>query len=320
MSAHLDRLLDAVMAGLQAFVDRDPWVVARDGVDIAITAVLVYLALVVIRGTRAMQVAIGMGLVGLAYAFAKRAGLITIWTLLDSVLTWIVIIVVIIFQTDIRRALARVGGGPFFSRQRTAQETGVLEEVVRAASALAQRRIGALLVFERAIALDELIEHGSKIDAEVSKELLYTIFIPSFENPMHDGAVIIRNGRVAEAGAFLPLAGTGGRDRTLGARHRAAIGITEESDAVVVVVSEERGALAVCFDGNIVRNLDTDSLRDALYGLFYRQPAPKKKKTTGAERPRESKVPTPTPGPATASIAAPPDALENRSKPSEGEA
>ena len=318
MSKYLERSLEALMAALHAFIDREPMVVMRDGMDIAITAVLVYLVLVLIRGTRAMQVAIGMGLVGLAYALAKRAGLITIWTLLDSVLTWIVLIVVIIFQTDIRRALARVGGGPFFSRQRTAQETGVLEEVVRAASALAQRRIGALVVFERAIALDELIEHGSKLDAEVSKELLYTIFIPSFENPMHDGAVIIRGGRVAEAGAFLPLAGSGGRDRTLGARHRAAIGITEESDAVVVVVSEERGALAVCFDGNIVRNLDGDSLRDALYGLFYRQPAPKKKKAQpSVERSRESKVPSS----AAASIGAPTDAgLEKPSSPREGEA
>jgi diadenylate cyclase len=319
MRATLERLLEAALAGAQAFFDREPWLVARDGIDIAITAVLVYLALVVIRGTRAMQVAIGMALVGIAYAFAKRAGLITIWTLLDSVLTWVVLIVVIIFQTDIRRALARVGGGPFFSRQRTAQETGVLEEIVKAAGALAQRRIGALLVFERAIGLDELIEHGSRIDAEVSKELLYTIFIPSFENPMHDGAVIIRGGRVAEAGAFLPLAGTGGRDRTLGARHRAAIGITEESDAVAVVVSEERGALSVCFDGNIVRNLDTDSLRDALYGLFYRQPAPKKKKITG-ERLREARASVPAPTPASAAIAPGDSALEKPSKQNEGDA
>lgn len=296
MSGILERFFEAFSAGVLAFFDRELWVVARDLFDIAVTAVLVYLVLVVIRGTRAMQVAIGMGLVGIAYAFAKRAGLITIWTLLDSVLTWVVVIVVIIFQTDIRRALARVGRGPFFSRERTAQETGVLEEVVKAAAALAQRRIGALIVFERAVALDDLIEHGSKLDAEVTKELLYTIFIPSFENPMHDGAVIIRGGRVAEAGAFLPLAGTGGRDRTLGARHRAAIGITEESDAVVVVVSEERGALSVCFDGNIVRNLDGDSLRDALYGLFYRTPAPRKKKKTPTapiERTRETKAISP---------------------------
>jgi diadenylate cyclase len=108
------------------------------------------------------------------------------------------------------------------------------------------------------------------LDADVSKELLYTIFIPSFENPLHDGAVIVRDGRVWQAGAFLPLAGTANRDRTLGARHRAALGITEESDAVVVVVSEERGAMSLCFDGNIVRGLDAPSMRDALFGLFYR--------------------------------------------------
>jgi len=181
-----------------------------------------------------------------------------------------VLIVVILFQNDIRRGLARMGGSNLFRSQRTAKETAVIEEVIKACSSLAQKRIGAIVVFERSASLDEFIELGTELDSAVTKELLYTIFIPSFENPMHDGAVIIRDGRCWQAGAFLPLAGSAGRDRTLGARHRAAIGISEESDAVVVVVSEERGAVSLCFNGNIVRNLDASSLRDALYGLFYR--------------------------------------------------
>src|SRR5690606_1327310 len=153
--------------------------------------------------------------------------------------------------------------------QRTARETAVIEEVVKAANALAAKRIGGLVVFERDADLGEFIEAGTPLDAQVTKELLSSIFIPSFENPMHDGAVIVRDGRVAQAGAFLPLS-SGAHDRSLGTRHRAALGITEETDAVVVVVSEERGAVSLCFNGNIVRNLDGESLRDALFGLFYR--------------------------------------------------
>ncbi len=149
--------------------------------------------------------------------------------------------------------------------------------MIKAAQTLAQKRIGGLVVFERGAELDEFIDKGTVLDAEVTKELLYTIFIPSFENPMHDGALIIRDGRVWQAGAVLPLAGSAGRDRTLGTRHRAALGITEETDAVVIVVSEERGAVSLCFHGNIVRNLDGPSLRDALFGLFYRQERKKKK-------------------------------------------
>lgn len=166
-----------------------------------------------------------------------------------------------------------------------------MEEVIKAAGTLAQKRIGALVAFERSAALDEFIERGTEVDAAVSKELLHSIFVPSFENPMHDGAVVVREGRIWQAGVFLPMAGSAGGDRSLGARHRAGIGITEETDAVVVVVSEERGAISLCFDGNIVRNLDVASLRDALYGLFY---APKRSRRKAADR-RSTVVP-PEPG------------------------
>ena len=163
-------------------------------------------------------------------------------------------------------------------------------EVVKAAQSLAQKRIGALIVFEREASLDEFITAGTVLDAAVTKELLYSIFIPSFENPMHDGAVVIRNGRVWQAGALLPLS-SGSHDRTLGTRHRAALGISEETDAVAVVVSEERGAVSLCFNGNIVRNLDGDSLRDAIFGLFYRpQKATRAKKLKSKEM-RTSIVP-----------------------------
>jgi diadenylate cyclase len=285
----LGHAISEIGAGALSFFQRDPWVVLRDCLDVGIVAVLIYWALVILRGTRAMQVAIGLSLIFVGYLLARRVGLVTVTTILDSVLAYLAVIVVIIFQADIRRALARMGRRPLLRGQRTAKETQTLEEVIKATSALAQKRIGALIAFERTASLDEFIENGTKLDALVSKELLYSIFVPSYENPMHDGAVVLREGRVWQAGVFLPLAGTVGGDRTLGARHRAGLGITEETDAVVVVVSEERGAISLCFNGNIVRNLDAGSLRDALYGLFYTPaPTPSRKKaerrsTTSAE-------------------------------------
>ncbi len=272
----LQHYLGGLSSSVAAFFSRAPQEVLRDCLDIGVVATVIYWGLAVLKGTRAMQMAIGLALTFVAYMIAKTFGLITVWTVLDSLLTYIVLIVVVIFQNDIRRALVRVGARSFFRGQRTARETQVIEEVIKAAASLAQKRIGALIVFERDAGLDEFIESGTELDASVTKELLYSIFIPSFENPMHDGALIIRDGRVWQAGAFLPLAGS--RDRSLGARHRAALGLTTETDAVVVVVSEERGAVSLCFSGNIVRNLDSGSLRDALFGLFYKPQEKARKK------------------------------------------
>ncbi len=289
MSA-LSQFFAELGSSLSAFFERTPWEVLRDCIDIGLVAAVIYWALVVLRGTRAMQMAIGVLLLLVGYVVAQRAGFLTIWTMLNSLVSYLVLVVVVIFQEDIRRALMRVGRGPLFRGRRTAEETAVIEEVVKASQSLAQKRIGALIVFEREASLDEFITEGTILDAAVTKELLYSIFIPSFENPMHDGAVIVRNGRVWQAGALLPLSG-GAHDRTLGTRHRAALGISEETDAVAVVVSEERGAVSLCFHGNIVRNLDADSLRDAIFGLFYRpQKAAKPKKTKPKEL-RTSVVP-----------------------------
>ncbi len=270
--------LGQLVNGFVSFFQRGAWDVLNDCLDIGLVAVLIYWALVILRGTRAMQVAIGLFFVFVGYLFARRIGLVTVTTILDSVLAYLAVIVVIIFQSDIRRALARMGRRPILRGQRTAKETQTIEEVIKAAGTLAQKRIGALIAFERSAALDEFIERGAEVDARVSKELLHSIFVPSFENPMHDGAVVIREGRIWQAGVFLPMAGSAGGDRTLGAHHRAGLGITEETDAVVIVVSEERGAISLCFDGNIVRNLDVGSLRDALYGLFY-APKPARRKS-----------------------------------------
>ena len=270
-------MIDDVLVAVRSFFVREPLLVLLDVADILIVAFIVYRVLILLKGTRAMQMGVGLALVWLVYHLSERFGLITIWALLDALLTYIILIIVILFQNDIRRALMRVGRQPFM-KTRTARDTHVFEEVIKASTALAQKRIGALIVFERDASLDEFIEPGTAMDAAVTKELLYSIFIPSFENPMHDGAVIIREGRIAQAGAFLPLTASPKLDRAFGTRHRAAIGISEETDAVVIVVSEERGSVSLCFNGNIIRDLDASSLREALLGLFYRRPRKKPKR------------------------------------------
>jgi len=167
----------------------------------------------------------------------------------------------------------RVGARAFFSGLSRQQESKVIDEVVAAATELARHRIGALVAFEQDANLDEfVVGQGTPIDASVQRELIVSLFIPESLNKLHDGAVIIRNLRVAKAGVFFPMPDTKVLDKSLGSRHRAALGITEETDAVVVVVSEERGSISFCFNGNIVTNLDGASLRQALLGLFGQRP------------------------------------------------
>ncbi len=246
-----------------------------DLADVLLVAFLIYRVLALVKGTRAMQMAVGMAFVFFVYQLARRMGFVTLYTILDNAIAYVVFVIVVIFQHDIRRALVRVGRGSIFRFSRRERETRLIDEVAQCAGMLAKKRIGALIVFERDAALDEFLQSGTLVDAAVSKELLYSIFVPAFENPTHDGAVVIRDGRIWQAGAFLPLTYSPRLDRALGTRHRAAIGVSEETDAVVVVVSEERGALSLCFNGNIVRNPNVESLKEALRGLFA--PSPRRK-------------------------------------------
>ena len=287
--------MNEIITGISEFFAREPVRVLGDAADIVIVAYVFYRVLLLIRGTRAMQMGIGLVLVFLVYHLARKAGLITLFSILDKLLTYVVLIIVVLFQNDIRRALMRVGSRPFFRAAGSARESQVIEEVVKAAEELAEKRIGALIVFEREASLDEFVEHGTRLDAAISKELLYSIFVPSYANPMHDGAVVIREGRVAEAGVFLPLTDSKKVDRAFGTRHRAAIGISEETDAVVVVVSEERGTASLCFNGNIARDLDPNMLRQALLGLFQKRPT--KKTTRAAESTGRRTVPPPARAP-----------------------
>lgn len=255
--------------------------------DLIIVFYIVYVMLLLIRGTRTVPMALGLLFIVVLYLVSKYFRLATTYMLLDQFMEVAVIFALIIFQDDIRRALIRVGRFAWFTK---AEESHVVEEVVRAAANLAAKRIGAIIVFERNASLDEFIEEGTKLDAEVTKELLYAVFIPRMENPLHDGAVIIKNYRLREAGALLPLSGNPRVDKSLGTRHRAALGITEETDAVSVVVSEERGAISLCFGGKMSKNLDVASLRKALHGLFSKEKMREQRKAAEERKKRGGKA------------------------------
>ncbi len=297
-------MLDGI---LHLFAKR-PWhEIVTDIADILIVTIIVYRALLVVRGTRALQVGTGLGVVFLVYLTARWVGLATLFSVLSSLLSSIILIVVVVFQNDIRRGLMRVGANAFFFNLVRQQETKVVDEVVAAATELARHRMGALICFEQGANLDEfVVDQGVTIDASVNREMLVTLFIPESVNKLHDGAVIIRNLRVAKAGVFFPMPERT-LDNALGSRHRAAVGITEETDAVVVVVSEERGTMSLCFNGNIVTNLDGASLKQALLELFGEVPR-------GAAL-RRLPVQTPARGTSRTSIVPPPTTdRENRDR------
>jgi uncharacterized protein (TIGR00159 family) len=269
---------------LHLFVARRPLgQVLIDVVDILAVAYITYRALLVLRGTRAMQMGIGLMVLGIVYLLAKWADFATLLYLINALP--IILIVVVVFQNDIRRGLMRVGARAFLSGLSRQQESKVIDEVVSAATELARHRIGALIAFEQDANLDEfVVGQGTPIDASVQRELLVSLFVPETLNKLHDGAVVIRNLRIAKAGVFFPMPDTKLHDKSMGSRHRAALGITEETDAVVVVVSEERGSISFCFNSNIVSNLDGASLRQALLGLFGQSARGKRGKLTPAAR------------------------------------
>jgi uncharacterized protein (TIGR00159 family) len=271
---------------------RDALQLARDGLDIFLVYYVVYRALLVLRGTRAMQVGVGLGVVFVLYLVAQTLQLITVLSILSALISSIILIIVVVFQNDIRRGLMRVGSRAWLGSFSRTKESKVIDEVVEAATELARHRIGAIITFEQEANLDEFVgvHKGHVLDAAISSELLVSLFIPEGINKLHDGAVIIRNYRIAKAGVFFPMPDTRVVDESFGSRHRAALGITEETDAVVVVVSEERGTISFCFNGNIASNLDGPKLRTMLEAIF--SPKIRKKKKAPA---RPSTAPEPEP-------------------------
>ena len=238
----------------------------QDVVDIFIIAFVVYQLGLLIRGTRAVQMIMGLVVLAAVYQGAQYFELYTVNWILDSIGNVLLIIVVVVFQGDIRRMLTQVGTGPLFSGLPRAAHGQVIEEITRAAVTLAGRRIGGLVVMAREVGLNEYMEGGTRLDAQVTKELVQTIFVPA--SPLHDGALVVQDGRIVVAGCFLPLTTNPNVSKTLGTRHRAAIGLTEETDAVVIVVSEEEGKISLVREGRITRDLDAGVLRTTLQQLF----------------------------------------------------
>jgi len=241
----------------------------NDTVDIALVYYLFYRLFIIIKGTRAFQMLIGIGLIVLVLIASQALEFYTLDWLIHSFWSQIVLAVVILFQPEIRRTLARVGQRPLFRTMSSIESSKFIEETVKAAVSMANKRIGALIVLERDTDLSTIVEMGTELDAKVSKEILVSIFLPY--SPIHDGAAIIRSGRIIAAGCFLPLTLSSNISKALGTRHRAAVGLTEESDAVVVVVSEETGEISVVRSGEIEHNADAPALRKTLSDIFVKK-------------------------------------------------
>ncbi|HEY9074698.1 MAG TPA: diadenylate cyclase CdaA [Desulfobaccales bacterium] len=236
----------------------------QDAVDILLVAILIYQVVLALKGTQAIQVLAGLFLLFLAYLVARQMEFFTLEWLLDIIVKSFILIVIILFQADIRRVLSRVGkkalapGGE--------QPLEAVEEVCAAAETLASRHFGALFVLERYIGLSEYLEGAIRIDALVTRQLLISLFWP--HNPTHDGAIIIQGDRVTASGCLLPLSKNPNLDPILGTRHRAAIGLTEQTDALVVVVSETTGQISLARGGKLHQNLNPDHLRRTLHDLL----------------------------------------------------
>lgn len=240
----------------------------RDVVDIAIVAFVLYRVLLVFRGTVAIQMLAGLGLLMAARFLSRQADLRSLSFVLESFWGFWVLALIVLFQPELRRALAQAGRSRLLDRVmgEGAATRQLIDEVVRAVDSLAQKRIGALIGIERSVGLRAYAELGVPMDAVVSAEVLGSVFQPGA--PLHDGAALIQGGRLTAAGCFLPLSRNLGLSRTLGTRHRAAVGLSEETDAVVVVVSEETGVISLAVDGSIERGLDPERLAARLVELL----------------------------------------------------
>ncbi len=237
-----------------------------DTLDIILVAFIIYYVLRLLEGTRALQVLLGFVLLIVLYYVSQR-GLFTLNWILGQFLGSIFIIVVILFQNDIRRGLAAIGRRPFLLKMSPGKSKELFtEELVKAASYMSNRHIGALIAIERVNSLSDFVEIGMRIDALVSRELIISIFNPS--SPLHDGGIIIVGNRILSAGSFFPLATDPDLERELGTRHRAAIGLSLETDALVIVVSEETGTISLAVGGEIKRGLDATSLQNQLLDLL----------------------------------------------------
>ncbi len=262
---------------------------ARNALDIVLVFVIVYVLLKLLRGTRAVPTVVGMVILGLLYWLAVAQDLATLEFVLRSAVLYIGVAIIVLFQSEIRQALIYFGNRLRFPvvRRGTLGET-IYDEIVLAATTLSSEKIGALIVIERSVGLRNFIDAGVSLDAKISYDLLVTIFNPS--TPLHDGAVVIQRERVAAASVFLPLTKNPSVSRELGTRHRAAIGITEGSDAISVVVSEETGLITFVEGGAVKRNLDTTQLRSLLLRAMEIPVTEKKREPTKTMKESETEI------------------------------
>ena len=236
----------------------------RDAVEIAVVAFVLYRLLLLLHGTRAVQMLLGIVVLCVAYAAAWLLKLTTITTLLELIFTYGPFVVLIVFQPELRAALAHLGQSRVTRLFRRLEEGEVVDEILDAVERLGRSSTGAIIVVERDVPLGDYLQTGTELSAKVSGDLLATIFTPY--SPLHDGAVIVRGDTIVGAGCILPLTQAPIADRSLGTRHRAALGLSEESDALVIVVSEETGAISLATQGRLLRGLSPNGLRDALSG------------------------------------------------------
>lgn len=234
----------------------------QDLIDILLVAFVVYRVFIILRGTHAIQMLTGLFFLGVFFFLSNYFELFTIHWMLRYFFDYVILIVIVLFQDDLRRALAYVGKNPFVTSKSDLIDRIVVDEIAKAAAQMARDRIGGLIVIERETGLKNFIDTGAKIDATVRSELLYSIFIPS--SPIHDGAVILKEGKIAAAGCFLPLTKNPNVDKAYGTRHRAAIGLTEDTDAVVVLISEEAGSAYLVKGGRISASLAEEELANSL--------------------------------------------------------
>ncbi|GIP41405.1 membrane protein [Paenibacillus sp. J31TS4] len=238
----------------------------KEIIDISIVSYVMYHLILLLRGTRAIQLLKGIFVVVITWAVSLWFDLRTLQWMMNQMFTFGVLALIIIFQPELRRALEQLGRGRLFSRSGGEEDqeiNGLIGEVMKTMTNLSRRRIGALIVFERETGLNEYIESGTKIDGEVSAELLINLFIPN--TPLHDGAVIMRKSRLMAAGCYLPLSENPFISKELGTRHRAAIGMSEVSDAICLVVSEETGQISLALNGLVVRDIKEEALISKLY-------------------------------------------------------
>lgn len=257
------------------------WVWIRSIVDVILVAYLIYRGLLIIRGTRAAPMLWGLTIIVAFYFLAKPFGFVTLAWILNNFLSSIILVVVVIFQDEIRRGLTKFGLQPFFRRVDRAVYDKTIEDITLVCSKLAQSKIGALIVIQREVGLEEFVEESVALDAVLSRKLLFSIFVK--DSALHDGAVLIERERIKAAGCVLPLSFNPDLDPHLGTRHRAALGLSERSDALVIIVSEENGSVSLAREGRLVRNLDAAMLRDSLHRLMAPNGQSVEAATNGAE-------------------------------------